>query len=225
MHTPALLHLEPRPTSLHATKSKGHHNAMTSNKLTTSATAHRPATGEIEQLMQKMRQTRSAADAEKLARKAVELKPERPELHLALATVLHAQGKAREAETHYGECLKRDRKNLRALINLGSLQIDGGQPAAGLKSLDGALHLSPDNAEALFHKGRGLGRMGEAGEALQIFSALSKEQPDNVEVLKLLALCHMDIGHKTEAAKVLARAAELAPGDKAITAAMQKLSN
>jgi hypothetical protein len=35
----------------------------------------------------------------------------------------------------------------------------------------------------------------------------------------------MDIGHKTEAAKVLSRAAELAPDDKAIQSAMQKLSN
>jgi Tfp pilus assembly protein PilF len=103
---------------------------MTTNKISTSATAHKPATGEIEQLMQKMQQTRSPADAEALARKAVSLKPERAELHLALATALHMQGKASEAEAAYGECLKRDRKNVRALINLGSLQIDGGQPAA-----------------------------------------------------------------------------------------------
>ncbi|MDX1718269.1 MAG: tetratricopeptide repeat protein [Anderseniella sp.] len=198
---------------------------MTTNKISTSATAHKPATGEIEQLMQKMQQTRSPADAEALARKAVSLKPERAELHLALATALHMQGKAREAEAAYGECLKRDRKNVRALINLGSLQVDGGQPAAAIKALDGALYLSPDNAEALFHKGRGLGRMGEAGEALQIFDELAKKQPGNVEVLKFLALCHMDIGHKTEAAKVLSRAAELAPDDKAIQSAMQKLSN
>jgi tetratricopeptide (TPR) repeat protein len=198
---------------------------MTTNKISTSATAHKPATGEIEQLMQKMQQTRSPADAEALARKAVSLKPERAELHLALATALHMQGKAREAEAAYGECLKRDRKNVRALINLGSLQIDGGQPAAAIKALDGALYLSPDNTEALFHKGRGLGRMGEAGEALQIFEGLAKKQPDNVDVLKLLALCHMDIGHKTEAAKVLSRASELAPDDKAIQSAMQKLSN
>lgn len=198
---------------------------MTTNKISTSATAHKPATGEIEQLMQKMQQTRSPADAEALARKAVSLKPERAELHLALATALHMQGKAREAEAAYGECLKRDRKNVRALINLGSLQVDGGQPAAAIKALDGALYLSPDNAEALFHKGRGLGRMGEAGEALQIFESLAKKQPDNVDVLKFLALCHMDIGHKTEAAKVLSRAAELAPDDKAIRSAMQKLSN
>lgn len=198
---------------------------MTTNKISTSATAHKPATGEIEQLMQKMQQTRSPADAEVLARKAVSLKPERAELHLALATALHMQGKAREAEAAYGECLKRDRKNVRALINLGSLQVDGGQPAAAIKALDGALYLSPDNAEALFHKGRGLGRMGEAGEALQIFDELARKQPGNVEVLKFLALCHMDIGHKTEAAKVLSRAAELAPDDKAIQSAMQKLSN
>jgi tetratricopeptide (TPR) repeat protein len=198
---------------------------MTTNKISTSATAHKPATGEIEQLMQKMQQTRSPADAEALARKAVSLKPERAELHLALATALHMQGKAREAEAAYGECLKRDRKNVRALINLGSLQVDGGQPAAAIKALDGALYLSPDNTEALFHKGRGLGRMGEAGEALQIFEGLAKKQPDNVDVLKFLALCHMDIGHKTEAAKVLSRAAELAPDDKAIQSAMQKLSN
>jgi tetratricopeptide (TPR) repeat protein len=198
---------------------------MTTNKISTSATAHKPATGEIEQLMQKMQQTRSPADAEALARKAVSLKPERAELHLALATALHMQGKAREAEAAYGECLKRDRKNVRALINLGSLQVDGGQPAAAIKALDGALYLSPDNTEALFHKGRGLGRMGEAGEALQIFEGLARKQPDNVDVLKFLALCHMDIGHKTEAAKVLSRAAELAPDDKAIQSAMQKLSN
>lgn len=198
---------------------------MTSDKISTSATAHRPATAEIEELTKAMLESRSPADAEKLARKALSLKPDRADLHLALATALHMQGKAKEAEKSYASCLMRDKSNLRAMINMGSLQIDGGQPAAGLKVLEGALHLSPRHPEALFHKGRALGRMGEAGEALQIFSKLAKQQPDNVDVLKYLALCHMDIGHKTEAAKVLSRAAELAPGDAVISNAMKKLAN
>ena len=198
---------------------------MTKQKLSTSATAHRPATGEIEALIAKMRQTRSIADAEKLARKAVELRPERAELQLILATVLHNQGKLAEAEMVYGECIRLDNRNLRALINLGSLQVDGGQPEAAIKALDGALYLSPDNPEALFHKGRGLGRMGETGEALRIFEALAAKSPDDVAVLKMLALCHQEIGNKAEAAKVLSHAAELAPDDKAIANAMKKLAN
>jgi tetratricopeptide (TPR) repeat protein len=199
---------------------------MTTNKISTSATAHKPATGEIEKLMQKLKQTRSPADAEALARKAVSLKPDRAELHLALATALHMQGKAREAEAAYGECLKRDRKNLSARSSTwAACRSTAASRQRPSRRSTARCYLSPDNTEALFHKGRGLGRMGEAGEALQIFEGLARKQPDNVDVLKFLALCQIDIGHKTEAAKVLSRAAELAPDDKAIQSAMKKLSN
>ncbi len=198
---------------------------MKSDKLSMSGSGTRAGSQEIEDLMRKMQASRTPEAALKLARRAVELRPKNPDLRLMLAITLHNQGKAREAERAYAECLMIDAENLIALINLGSLQISSGQPAAGLKALEGALHLDPDNARARFHKGRGLGRMDRADEALKIFDDLAAEEPDNVEYIKAQALCLMDIGHKTKAAELLFRAAELAPDDKAIQNAMKKVTS
>lgn len=198
---------------------------MKSDKFSMSGSGTRAGSQEIEDLMKQMHASRSPEAALKLARRAVELRPKNPDLRLMLAVTLHNQGKAREAERAYGECLMLDAENLLALINLGSLQISAGQPAAGLKALEGALHLDPDNTQALYHKGRGLGRLDRADEALKIFDDLAAREPDNVEFLKAQALCHMDIGHKTKAAELLFRAAELAPDDKAVRNAMKKVTS
>jgi len=198
---------------------------MTSDKLSMSATTTRPGSQEIETLIKQMQLTRTPEAALKLVRRAAQLRPQNPDLQLMLAVTLHNQGKAAEAERAYAECLKLNPENLRALVNLGSLQVSGGQPAAALQVLDGALHLDPDNAEARFHKGRALGALGKADEALKIFEALTRQQPDNVEAIKAQALCHMDIGHKTKAAELLFRAAELAPDDKAVRNALKKVTS
>ncbi|MGB7206466.1 MAG: tetratricopeptide repeat protein [Anderseniella sp.] len=194
-------------------------------KLSTSATATRTGSAEIEKLMQELRTSKTPEAGLALARKAVELRPKNPDLRLILAVTLHNMGKASEAERQYVECLMMDRDNVRALINLGSLQISGGQAEAGLKALDAALHLDPGNAEARWHKGRGLGSMDRADEALKIFNELAVELPENVEIMKFRALCLMDIGHKTKAAEILLEAARLAPEDKAIQNALKKVAS
>lgn len=198
---------------------------MKSDKLSTSGSGTRAGSQEIEDLMKQLHASKTPEAALTLARRAVELRPKNPDLRLMLAITLHNQGKAQEAERAYAECLMLDAENVRALVNLGNLQISGGQPAIALKALDGALHLEPDNTEALFHKGRALGRLEKADEALQIFEKLAALQPDNVEVIKAQALCHMDIGHKTKAAELLFRAAELAPDDKAVSNALKKVTS
>ncbi len=198
---------------------------MSSEKLTMSAKATRTGSAEIEKLMQELQAAKTPENALKLARKAVELRPKNPDLRLMLAITLHNLGMAGEAEREYGECLMLDMTNLRALINLGSLQISGGQPQAGLKALDGALHLDPDNAEALEQKGRAFGIMGEPGKALKIFDQLVNRHPENVAFLKAQALCHMEIGHKTKAAEILFRAAELAPDDAVIKTTLKRVAS
>ena len=198
---------------------------MKSDKLSMSGSGTRAGSQEIEDLMKQMHESRTPEAALELARRAVELRPKNPDLRLMLAITLHNQGKAQEAERAYSECLMIDAENLLALINLGSLQISSGQPAAGLKALEGALNLDPDNVQARYHKGRGLGRLGQADEALKIFDELAAEQPNKVEFIKAQALCHMDIGHKTKAAELLFRAAELAPNDKAVRNAMKKVTS
>lgn len=192
---------------------------MTKDKPATSTAA------EIDELIAKMGKTRSLPEAEQLARRAIQLKPDHPGFYLALGAVLHNRGKAAEAQAAYGECLKLDKKNVRALINLGSLQVDAGHPDAGMQALDAALYLAPDHLEARFHKSRALGMMGKTGEAFEILDDLAKKMPENVPVLKVLARCHQDMGNQTEAAEVLERAARLAPNDKAIASALAKLAN
>jgi len=198
---------------------------MKSDKLNLSFSAKRPGTAEIAELLKQLRETRSLQSMENLARKAAELHPDRPEFHMVLGTALHNQGKARAAEQAYGACLRIDPKNVRALINLGSLQISAGQPAAGLAAINAALHLDPGNVEARLNKGRGLGILGKPDEALRVFEELSAERPDDVNVIKAQALCHMQIGHKTRAAELLSRALELAPGDPELRAAMKQVAS
>ena len=198
---------------------------MKSDKLSLSVSATRPGTAVIAELLKELRETNSLQSLEKLARKAIELHPEQPEFHMILGTALHNQGKAKAAEQAYAACLRIDPQNIRALINLGSLQISAGQPAAGLAAINGALHLDPGNVEARVHKGRGLGILGKPDEALDVFEVLCKERPNDVNVLKGQALCHMQIGHKTKAAELLARAIELEPDDAGLRAAMKQVAS
>ncbi len=198
---------------------------MKSDKLSLSISATRPGTAEIADLLKELRETRSLGSLERLARKASELHPEKPEFHLILGTALHNQGRAREAEQAYAACLRIDPQNLRALINLGSLQISAGQPAAGLAAINGALHLDPDNVQARLHKGRGLGLLGKPDEALEVFEELAREKPNDASVIKAQALCHMQIGHKTKAAELLARALELRPDDPDLKSAMKQVAS
>jgi len=198
---------------------------MTKDNTAASAAAGKPANPEVEALIAQMGQTRSLPEAEMLARKALALQPDHPGLHLSLGIILHNRGKVAAAQAAYGECLKLDRKNVRALINLGSLQVDAGHPEPGLMALEAALHLAPGHTEARFHKARAFGRMGKTGEALEILDELARKMPENVPVLKMLALCHREIGNTAEAAKVLDQAARLAPDDKAIANAIAKLAN
>ena len=194
-------------------------------KLSTSARARLMNSGDIKPLLKEFREKGNWKSMENLARKAVELRPDQAEFHLMLGTALHNQGKAMAAEQAYAACLRIDPRNMRALINLGSLQISGGQPEAGLKALEGALFLQPGNIEARIQKGRGLGIMGKPDEALKIFDELSSNFPNSVAVLKAQAVCHMDIGHKTKAAELLFRAAELAPDDTSIQATLKKVAS
>jgi len=198
---------------------------MKSDKFSLSVTAKRPGTAEIAELLKVLRETKDLQSLENLARKAAELRPDQPEFHMILGTALHTQGKAKAAEQAYAACLRLDPKNIRALTNLGSLQISAGQPAAGLAAINGALHLDPGNIEARIHKGRGLGILGKPDEALEVFEELSGERPDDANILKSQALCHMQIGHKTKAAELLARAIELNPDDPDLKAAMKQVAS
>jgi Flp pilus assembly protein TadD len=198
---------------------------MSSDKLSMSATGTRQGSAEIEKLIEQMRNSKTPEAALKLLHRSVQLRPNDQGLRLMLACTLHEQGKAGEAEQAYAHCLRANPKNLRALINLGSLQISGGQPAAGMKALNGALYLDPGNEEALAQKARGYGIMGKPEDALKILDDLAKKYPTDPKVMKGQALCHIEIGHKTKAAGILVRAAELAPDDQSIKNTLKKVTS
>ena len=136
--------------------------------------------------------------------------------------VFHNQGRAREAEAEYGRSLAINPNNVRALVNLGLLQLNGGAPEAAVAALRSALALDPGSAEARHFLARALGATGRYEEACAEFERLVATSARDVAVLEGYALALIAAGRKAEGIRMLRRAEALNPGDPAIERALRE---
>jgi len=100
---------------------------------------------------------------------ALRIKPENPEIHNNLGSVLRTLGRFDEARARLEEAVRLDPAYFAARYNLGLTLQQLGLPQA-LEELEAAARLNPASAEARFALGNGLkaqGRLAEAGEQYQ----------------------------------------------------------
>jgi tetratricopeptide (TPR) repeat protein len=130
------------------------------------------------------------AEAEKAYQRAIALDHDLSEAHYNLGCLWLEQDRADAAKGELTAYTLRRGNALDALLKLGSAHLRSGDVPAAEKSFDDALHLLPENPEAL--NGLGLARVQRrrAGEAAQFFSRALKQRPGYGPALLNLAIVH-----------------------------------
>jgi tetratricopeptide (TPR) repeat protein len=127
------------------------------------------------------------AEAVKDFQHVLELKPDNPEAHLALALVLTNDGQYKEAIPHYQFCLEHEPLDpSEALFGLASCQYSIGKTDEARETLDQFLAKNQNNAGAMFLQARielAEGRLPEALAFLKKADALSPFQADVTNAL------------------------------------------
>jgi tetratricopeptide (TPR) repeat protein len=128
-------------------------------------------------------------EAEKTYRRALQINHDLSEAHYNLGCLYLEQRKNDAAKTEFIAYTLRRANSLDALLKLGAAQLRLNDLAAAEKTFQDALHLSPQNAEAL----NGLGcvrahQRGRANEAVGCFRAALKSQTNFPPALLNLAI-------------------------------------
>lgn len=168
-----------------------------------------------------------APRAELLLRRMVELRPEDPDLHYNLGNNLSRQGRSEEAGSQYREALALRSDHVPALINLGNVLSQRGDLDEAETLFSKALEHAPDHAGALANLAKISLTRGDAVPARAHLERAMASDPRHVEAHYLLAQIVRQEGRGEEAARLLGRAATLAPqrGDIATELAITLAGN
>lgn len=147
--------------------------------------------------------------AEAAARRALKLAPGNPDCHLIAATALHNLGRLDEAKTHYAESLRLKPGNPRVLTNLGLLQLNAGEGAEAVRSLQQAVELAPDALEARHYLARALGLARRFHDAVDEFALVHEKVPNDLAVITGYARALRSVERVADALAVLLRGEEL----------------
>ena len=127
------------------------------------------------------------AEAERVMRRAVQLRPDLPNLHGNLGNVLRELGRLQDAEQILRAALRLHPGHPDLHSNYGAVLMDLGRRHAAERSFRRALQQQPDHAPAQHNLSRLLHAAGRHGEAMQAFSGLLRAHPG-------LAQGHCDLG-------------------------------
>jgi len=138
--------------------------------------------------------------------------PDVAEVRLQQAFDAHRQGALDEAEGLYRAVLDLRAGEVRALRNLGALELQRGRPAEALAWLDWALAAQPDQPGVLGNRAGALRALGRGEEALESVRKALALDPDYLDGLNTLGLLLTELGLPEHAITPLERALEREPG-------------
>jgi tetratricopeptide (TPR) repeat protein len=156
---------------------------------------------------------RNLPGAEADLRRAVELIPEDPAAHLALADVLVRTGQSREAIARYEWVLRLRPDDPAALLGLARALDDAADPAGAATRLDELLARHPDDANGLVERGRILLKQQRAAEAVPVLERAVRAAPWHREGTRLLLEAQRQAGQSAAAERTAARWKELVAED------------
>jgi tetratricopeptide (TPR) repeat protein len=120
-------------------------------------------------------------------------------------------GSYQQAEQKYLEVLRQDGKNVSALANLATIQLEMGHMEDAEKNLKTALALAPDDSFSLSILGNLKFRQAKYDEALDALSRAAKADPKNPEIQNFLGLTLSEKGMRTAAETAFRKAVLLNP--------------
>ena len=139
---------------------------------------------------------------------------------LQQAIRLHREGKLEPALAIYQQLVDRTPPDARIVSLLGQLQLQLGQTAPGIDSLQRSVELAPDDARVNLALVRGLATAGRAEEAGVKARALLERDGNNAETWAALAAVQRHLGEHRVELQALQRAIALAPDDVPILIAL-----
>ena len=154
-----------------------------------------------------------AAGAEKILQAALDEEPDNHELWFSMAVAQQEQGRADDAVASYEKALALKPGYAAALLGLGGLALDAGDPAAAEAHFSGALQTNPDFAAAHYNLAVARMRQGDLADARAPLEAAHRLEPEDVDVLVDLAKVLAAAGEREPALGLAQRASSLAPKD------------
>ncbi|MFZ2307996.1 MAG: tetratricopeptide repeat protein, partial [Rhodoferax sp.] len=143
--------------------------------------------------------------------KAIRLKPDFVDAHVALGSVQDDMGQQDAAIASYQRALDTQPSDIDTHIRLGQLQRRMGRLPQAESSYGKALTLRPDDAETLVAQGEVLHRLGKPDLAVICLRRAHAIVPDSVDLLGCLGMVLMDLERPFEAIEMYRRLLELQP--------------
>ncbi len=135
-----------------------------------------------------------------------------------LMVILQKQGRIDEAFMQCQAAVAASPTALEPRLNLATLLLDLGRPAAALPEFEAAYGLAPHDERVLLGLARACGALGQAERARTLYAALAQQmrsalaqRPANPAALRLLGIAAAERGHAAEALGAWAQALKLDP--------------
>jgi len=124
--------------------------------------------------------------ASDLYNKALELRPNDPEIYLKKAKLEFVNGSVDESKKMIIEAIKIRPQYFEAYSSLSQLEFGQGNSLDGVNILKEYLKINPNDSNALYQLGLAHIQAGQNYEAEMIFDSLSKSYPDNSDIKSIL---------------------------------------
>ncbi len=144
-------------------------------------------------------------------RTALQTDPKNKAAHWGLAQAYFKDRRIREAFWELRETSRLDPSNLDARFRFGDLSIAAGDPEEALRQADGMIELAPEMIMAYMLKGRALDQLGRPHEALEVYEAAHKVDPNHARPLHHIAQFHEVRGDRESAEAVYRKIIEVEP--------------
>lgn len=165
------------------------------------------------------------AEAEALAKRAVEAAPDHVRAKLVLAMIEARTGRTEEAVAHFQEVVDRDKTSFDAIFWLSMLHRLAGRLPESVEWAERAIGLRPREAHVHSNLGLSLLAAQRLPEAIQSFERASALNPNLAPNLHQLGVAYQLQARDAEAAQAFRRALALAPNAETMLALGQSLMN
>ena len=119
----------------------------------------------------------------------------------------------KEAEKLFKICIKLDKNNIRARLELGKLYVKQGKEAEAEKLFKKRMQLDPNNVHARLELGKLYAKQGKEAEAEKLFKEVIELAPKDLPSRLELGRLYVKQGKEAEAEKLFKEVIELAPKD------------
>ena len=163
------------------------------------------------------RDPKSIAEAERLAKAALEINPNSSLAYRILGDAAYAAKQPKAAINHYRKALDLDFRNSFASNNLAWVLCETGDPKSALPHAQNAVFLSPTNASFLDTLGEVSYKLGDYRKSEDALARAVEIAPDAAGSWVRLARAYLKLARLDDAERALGKAEEIGQGDRKLS--------